>query len=94
MSDGDDDDEDDSGEEGDEMNWEEGDAGLEEVIAWAKDENELRMKREEMKTGMEWTRERGAMRKSIVLSETGRGLRSALRSGFPRISIHRSSSKH
>jgi hypothetical protein len=40
------------------------------VIAWAKDENELRMKRE-MKTGMEWTRERGAMRKSIVLSEQG-----------------------
>jgi hypothetical protein len=43
------------------------------VIAWAKDENELRMKKRKMKTGMEWTRERGAMRKSIVLSgEQGR----------------------
>jgi hypothetical protein len=44
----------------------------EEVIAWAKDENEpADEKRREMKTGMEWTRERGAMRKSIVLSEQG-----------------------
>jgi Mg2+ and Co2+ transporter CorA len=84
-SDGDDDDEDDSGEEGDEMNWEEEFQGLkDEEIAWAKDESELRMKkrkRDEDGDGVD-TRERGAMRKSIVLSETGRGLRSALPSGF------------